>query len=55
MPNSNTNNILLVPRLRTTNLLHAYTNTGEGLLHMVIKNNWLQCHTIHVFQKEGKK
>ena len=32
MPNSNTSNILLVPRLRTTNLLHANTNTGEGLL-----------------------
>ena len=32
MPNSNTNNILLVPRLRTTNLLHANTDTGEGLL-----------------------
>ena len=31
MPNSNTNNIL-VPRLRTTSLLHASTNTEEGLL-----------------------
>ena len=31
MPNSNNNNIL-VPRLRTTSLLHADTNTEEGLL-----------------------
>ena len=31
MPNSNTNNIL-VPRLRTTSLLHANINTEEGLL-----------------------
>ena len=31
MPSSNTNNIL-VPRLRTTSLLHANTNTEEGLL-----------------------
>ena len=29
MPNSNTNN-LLVPRLRTTNLLLANTNIEEG-------------------------
>ena len=31
MPNSNTNNVL-VPRLRTTSLLHANTNPEEGLL-----------------------
>ena len=31
MPNSNTNNIL-VPRLRITSLLHANSNTEEGLL-----------------------
>ena len=31
MPNSNTNNIL-VPTLKTTSLLHANTNTKEGLL-----------------------
>ena len=31
MPNSNTNNIQ-VPRLRTISLLHANTNTEEGLL-----------------------
>ena len=31
MSNSNTNNIL-VSRLRTTSLLHANTNTEEGLL-----------------------
>ena len=31
MPNSNTSNIL-VQRLRTTGLLHANTNTKEGLL-----------------------
>ena len=31
MPNSNTNNIL-VPILRTTSLLHANTNSKEGLL-----------------------
>ena len=31
MPNSNTNNIL-VPILRRTALLHANTNTEEGLL-----------------------
>ena len=31
MPNSNTNNILL-PRLRTTGLLHGNTNIEEGLL-----------------------
>ena len=30
MPNSNTNNIL-VPRLRIKSLLHANTNTLEGL------------------------
>ena len=32
MPNSNTNNIL-VQRLRTTGLLDANTNAGEGLLY----------------------
>ena len=32
MPNSNTNNIL-VPKLRTTSLLHANTNTEDGLLY----------------------
>ena len=31
MPNGNTNNIL-VQRLRTTGLLHANTNTEDGLL-----------------------
>ena len=31
MPNSNTNNIL-VPRKRNKSLLHANTNTEEGLL-----------------------
>ena len=31
MPNSNTNNVL-VPRLKTTNLLHANTNIEDGLL-----------------------
>ena len=31
MPNSNINNILVL-RLRTTSLLHANTNTEEGLL-----------------------
>ena len=31
MPNSNTNNILVL-RLRTTSLLHANTNTEEVLL-----------------------
>ena len=31
MPNNNANDIL-VPRLRTTSLLYANTNTEEGLL-----------------------
>ena len=32
MPNSNTNNIL-VPRLRTTDLLHANTSNDKSLLY----------------------